>query len=328
MDKIVVADSSAALSILLDRASRTLSEARTSAEILDARDQAAFAYDAAKRAARLAAAKGAHDNLIATAYRAQGHALEIEAKAKSRLADEYDAAQERGEVQTVGGDRKTIVPERNNDPPTVADLGITRKQIHDARRIRDAERERPGVVHDTLAGLAEKGEEPSRANLNRVIRDISANLKEKAAENMDSRLWSDEELEQARRLAESGKTASQIAKKISRSPEAIYRKCKALKISLVHEKPSKTHAILEQHTRRQMNAQMWASLRAALEGLTSLPQPADVLIAVRSFDRNLVPSKLEAAYAWLKEFRNVWHDYQESQSGTNRTDARDGIRAA
>jgi len=36
----------------------------------------------------------------------------IEAKAKRRLADEYDAAQERGEVQSHGGD-KSKIPDGN-----------------------------------------------------------------------------------------------------------------------------------------------------------------------------------------------------------------------
>jgi hypothetical protein len=36
--------------------------------------------------------------MAAAVHRAQADALEIEAKAKRRLADEYDAAQERGEV--------------------------------------------------------------------------------------------------------------------------------------------------------------------------------------------------------------------------------------
>ena len=40
-------------------------------EVLDARDVATLAYDAAKAAARFAKAKGAHDELIAAAHRAQ-----------------------------------------------------------------------------------------------------------------------------------------------------------------------------------------------------------------------------------------------------------------
>ncbi len=40
--------------------------------------------------------------MIAAAHRAQADALEIEAAAKRRLADEYDAAQETGEVAGPG----------------------------------------------------------------------------------------------------------------------------------------------------------------------------------------------------------------------------------
>lgn len=65
---------------------------------------ARVAYDAAKSAGRIVRAKSAHDEVIAAVYRAQGHALAIEARAKIRLADEYDAAQERGEVAGHGGD--------------------------------------------------------------------------------------------------------------------------------------------------------------------------------------------------------------------------------
>jgi hypothetical protein len=46
-----------------------------------------------------------HDELIAAVFRAQADALTIEAQAKRRLADEYDAAQERGDVARQGGRR-------------------------------------------------------------------------------------------------------------------------------------------------------------------------------------------------------------------------------
>jgi hypothetical protein len=87
-----------ALPAILAHASARLDEARSSAEILDARDMAKFAYDAAKSAAGIARAKGAHDDLVSASHRLQGDALKIEARAKYRLAEEYDAAQERGEV--------------------------------------------------------------------------------------------------------------------------------------------------------------------------------------------------------------------------------------
>ncbi len=87
---------------LVDRAAMMLAGAKTAAEVLEAREAAGIAYDAAKRTARLSRAKAAHDDLLAAAHRAQADALVIEAAAKRRLADEYDAAQERGEVRKDG----------------------------------------------------------------------------------------------------------------------------------------------------------------------------------------------------------------------------------
>jgi hypothetical protein len=106
-----------------------------------------------KRIARLKNAKAAHDDLVAAAHRAQADALEIEAAAKRRLADEYDAAQERGEIAGHGGGRNFKVGDSNveanlaapnrvgddNAIITAADLGLRRDQIHDARLIRNAE---------------------------------------------------------------------------------------------------------------------------------------------------------------------------------------------
>jgi hypothetical protein len=83
------------------------------------------AYDAAKIAARLAKAREAHDAIVKACHKVQADALEIETRAQCRLADEYDAAQARGEVQRPGGDRTSNVPNRNNTP-TVSDLGLTR----------------------------------------------------------------------------------------------------------------------------------------------------------------------------------------------------------
>jgi hypothetical protein len=91
----------------------------------------------------------ARSEMIAKAHRAQADALEIEAAAKRRLADEYDAAQERGEVAPAGGD-KSKLPEQNF--ATVADIGLTHKDIHEARQIRDAEEADPGIVRRVAPG--------------------------------------------------------------------------------------------------------------------------------------------------------------------------------
>jgi hypothetical protein len=86
--------------------------------------------------------------LKAAAHRTQADALEIEAQAKRRLADEYDAAQERGEV-AANGQRGKAVPD-GNSLATVSDLGLTRKAIHEARQLRDAEAAAPGVIRRAL----------------------------------------------------------------------------------------------------------------------------------------------------------------------------------
>ena len=163
----IIHQATSSLPQLVDHAAAALTNARTAAEVLEAKDIAGFAYDTAKRAARLAKAKNAHDELIAAAHRAQADALEIEAQAKRRLASEYDAAQARGEVQTDG--RPKTVPDENGFlPATAADVGLTRKDIHDARLLRDAEEAEPGIIRRTLDEKLARGEEPTRAAVRRA----------------------------------------------------------------------------------------------------------------------------------------------------------------
>jgi hypothetical protein len=122
-----------------------------------------IAYDAAKSAGRLARAKQAHDEVISTVYRAQADALEIESMAKRRLADEYDAAQDRGEVRKAGNSSQA------EELIAAADIGLSHKEIHEARQIRDAEEVDPGIVRRTLDRLISSGEEPTKAAVRREI---------------------------------------------------------------------------------------------------------------------------------------------------------------
>jgi hypothetical protein len=160
---------------LVDHAAAALSNARSAAEVLEARELASLAYDMAKRAARLQRAKTAHDDLIDAIRRAQADALEIETKAQCRLAAEYDAAQERGEAATRQNNPGTggHVPDGNMPPATAADLGISRKDIHEARVIRDAEAVEPGIVRRTLDEKLARGEEPTRAALRKMVVDAA-----------------------------------------------------------------------------------------------------------------------------------------------------------
>lgn len=153
---------------LIDRAATMLAGAKTAAEVLEAREAAGLAYDVAKRAARLKNAKAAHDDLVAAAHRAQADALEIEAAAKRRLADEYDAAQARGEIAGLGANQH-----RDEGVVVSNTLGLRRDQIHEARRLRDAEAADPGIVRRTLDEKLERGEEPSRAALRKMVVDAA-----------------------------------------------------------------------------------------------------------------------------------------------------------
>jgi hypothetical protein len=155
-----------ALPSLIDRAASALLNARSAAEVLEARDMASVAYNAAKLAARLAKAKKAHDDLISAVFRTQADALEIEAGAKRRLADEYDAAQDRGEVATRAD--QNLLPDQKK--VSAEDIGLTHKDIHEARIIRDAEQDEPGIVRRALDEALDAGEEPTRAKVNKAVK--------------------------------------------------------------------------------------------------------------------------------------------------------------
>ena len=169
-NQIVQSHSVDGLPALIDRASAALSSARTSAEVLEARDMARIAYDAAKSASRIASAKDAHDEVIGAVYRVQADAALIEARAKMRLADEYDAAQERGEVAKLGTNQSDMgVSDGNTRPATAADIGLSRKDIHEARKLRDAEKADPGKAERVMADMVSRGEEPTKAKLRRAM---------------------------------------------------------------------------------------------------------------------------------------------------------------
>lgn len=149
---------------LVSRAAEVLASATSSAEVLEAKDLASAAYSAAKSAGRMKAVKDAHDDLLVKVYRAQADALIIESQAKSRLADEYDAAQERGEISKRGAH----VGDHNM---STSDLGLRRDEIHEARQVRDAVKAKPDILEKTTDELIEQGLEPTKARIREAVLD-------------------------------------------------------------------------------------------------------------------------------------------------------------
>src|ERR1700710_231213 len=98
-------------------------------------------------------------------------ALEIEAQAKRRLADEYDTAPERGDVAKpkLGSNQHQEGVPHGNTLATVSDLGLTRKQVHEARQLRDAEAASPGVIRRALDDRLERGQEPITVRVEQVL---------------------------------------------------------------------------------------------------------------------------------------------------------------
>lgn len=163
----------AGLPALVRRAAAQFESAATAAEVLEAKASAVLAYDAAKAAARFAKAKGAYDDVIGAVYRAQADALEIEAMAKRRLADEYDAAQARGEVRTKqdaykNRDQVTSPDLMDKLPPRQSDIGLTKYIVSDARKIRDADNADPGFVRREIDALLDAGLEPTKEAINKA----------------------------------------------------------------------------------------------------------------------------------------------------------------
>ena len=132
-----------------------------------ARDMASVAYDAAKTAGRLARAKHAHDDIMRGIARAQADALKIEARAKVRLADEYDLAQSQGDMPKAGRPSTKNLPEENNF--SSSDVGTSHKEIHEARQLRDAEERNPGLIETSIEEVLQAGREPTKAVVRQAV---------------------------------------------------------------------------------------------------------------------------------------------------------------
>ncbi|MEY9098869.1 hypothetical protein ABIA24_001778 [Sinorhizobium fredii] len=149
----------------VERARRLLDDG----DVIAARMLASVAYDQAKLAAQYGERFKAAEKLVGKARQLQGDALLIEARAKIQLAREWDAATEAG--QTLKGRPKSVP---NENAFTAADAGLSRKEIHEARKLAAAEARAPGIVERAIQARLEAGLEPSKANLRAAVGTSSA----------------------------------------------------------------------------------------------------------------------------------------------------------
>lgn len=156
---------SSVLSQLVERARGLLDDG----DVMRARMLAVVAYDQAKAAGHYAARFDAAEGLVAKARKLQADALLIETRAKMIVATEWDAATEAG--QTNKGRPKSV---SDGNTLTTEDTGLSRKELHEARKLAAAEAREPGLVEQAIAARLRAGLEPTRANLRHTIGTKSA----------------------------------------------------------------------------------------------------------------------------------------------------------
>jgi hypothetical protein len=152
-------DDVATLPALIENAIQALAGAKSAADVMAAREVAASAYEVAARIARL---KRAGQEIVERARQAQAAALEIETQAQMRLAAEYAAGQQRGEIGTRGRGKSA-------GKLSAADVGLPKHELFRAKLIDDAEERQPGIVHRILADALAAGREPNKALLRRAL---------------------------------------------------------------------------------------------------------------------------------------------------------------
>ncbi|MBP1850529.1 hypothetical protein [Rhizobium halophytocola] len=156
----IVAEPTADLLVTLERARALLDDG----DLAAARLIAGVAYDQAKAAAGSAEKVKASRQLIDKARRMQADALFIETHATIRMADAVDEAQARGQVARPG--RKSNISGDNIF--TLDEVGLDAQHLHQARKVRNAERAEPGFVDRVISVRLSEGLEPSRASLKKA----------------------------------------------------------------------------------------------------------------------------------------------------------------
>ncbi|MFZ1415285.1 MAG: hypothetical protein WAS73_12010, partial [Defluviicoccus sp.] len=153
----IVNGAACSLPALIDRARTRLAEARSSAEVLEARAAAMAAMHYAK--------------LQKAANETQADCLLLIKRAEIRMADEIDAAQQRGELAKADG---AINPGTTKGartagtlPATYDELGVSSQRIAEWRELRDAGE---AVVDEAIDAALDEGRAPTNADVQRAVK--------------------------------------------------------------------------------------------------------------------------------------------------------------
>jgi hypothetical protein len=79
----------------------------------------------------------------------------------------------RGEVRRDGERGKAVPNENSFSKPTASEVGLSRKDIHEARTIRDAHVAEPGIVSPTTAAAIAAGQEPTRSRVRAAVTAVA-----------------------------------------------------------------------------------------------------------------------------------------------------------
>ena len=122
-------------------------------------------YEVSKAAVSHAIRMQAGKRLIKKAKLLQAQALKLHAEVQVRIADYVDELANAGLITTNG--------QRTTDPATcskisLGDLGFSSSRIHEFRKLRDAEKQSPGIVNARIDLAVSKGVNPTLSLLRRL----------------------------------------------------------------------------------------------------------------------------------------------------------------
>lgn len=136
---------------IITRAADRLVAARSSAEVLEAKQIAEMALHYAK--------------VMKAANETHADCLRIITRAEIRMADEVDRGQRRGEVARAGDNQ--VVRSADDRPATLQELGVSKQRLSEWREIRDAG---PEVVEGAIQTALDEGRPPTKTDIVNHVR--------------------------------------------------------------------------------------------------------------------------------------------------------------